>query len=444
MNNIPLVSVRIMGSSELEFSFEGKYFFENENTELKGNFQASVSENKILLLQDGKEIAKGKVLSFTPVHFESHCFELKNVTIGIDFHWEQKEDQRFQGNLKLMVENDKILAINTLDVETYLKSVISSEMRGDSSPDLLKAHAVISRSWLFAQMNKQKMIDKTKYTSLLSTENEFIRWYDREDHTLFDICADDHCQRYQGITRSHNPNVISAINATAGQVLISDGETCDTRYSKCCGGASESFENVWEPVVHPYLQKVIDSSDTSHEDTDLRIEQNAIKWINENPEAFCNTDKPEILKQVLNDYDQTSKNFYRWKIEYSQKELADLIKKKSGFDLGEIIDLEPIERGVSGRLIKLKIVGTSKNLVVGKELEIRRWLSTSHLYSSAFVVDKENLSDGIPQKFIFKGAGWGHGVGLCQIGAAVMAHLGYPYKDILEHYFKGAEIRKIY
>jgi stage II sporulation protein D len=355
-----------------------------------------------------------------------------------------KRKPAISGTTETSGDNGNILAINILDVETYLKSVISSEMRGDSSPELLKAHAVVSRSWLFAQMEKQQRIEKSKYKSSAISEDEFIRWYDREDHVLFDVCADDHCQRYQGITRAHNPNVIAAINATAGQVLMSNGLVCDTRYSKCCGGTSESFENVWEPIKHRYLQKVIDCANPSISDINLSVEQNAIEWIKSNPEAFCNTNNVEVLKQVLNDYDQTSSDFYRWNITYEQNQLAELIKRKSGFDFGKIIDLIPVERGLSSRLIKLKIVGSLKTMIVGKELEIRRWLSPSHLYSSAFIVNKENIVEGIPQKFKLTGAGWGHGVGLCQIGAAVMGHQGYPYDEILQHYFKGVILRKKY
>jgi stage II sporulation protein D len=444
MNNIPEVSVMIMEGTEIDFGFDGNYFIGNQETKINGQFKAILSGNMIVLSKNKKVYASKKPFQLIPENFNQDCFELKNVTIGINFHWEQKENQRFRGILKLITNGDKIQVINILDVETYLKSVISSEMRSGSSPELLKAHAVISRSWLFAQMEKQKKLKKSKYNSNQSSESELIRWYDREDHNLFDVCADDHCQRYQGINRAENPNVIEATNATSGQVLTYNGEVCDTRYSKCCGGASESFENVWEPTEHPYLQKVIDNLGKINADLDLRLEQNAEKWINEKPEAFCNTNNQEVLKQVLNDYDLSSKNFYRWKLEYDQKELVELIERKSGIKFGEIIDLVPVERSYSGRLIKLKIVGTLKTLVVGKELEIRRWLSPSHLYSSAFIVNKENLINGVPQKFILKGAGWGHGVGLCQIGAAVMGHQGYSYKEILEHYFKGAEIKKIY
>ena len=444
MNNIPVISVRIIQAKEIRFSLNGSFTCDNSIKNVYGDFTATIEGDGLKIKNGLFEYRTINTALFTPTAAASDFFELKDVVIGIDFHWEQKENQQFQGELKLLIEGDNILAINILDVETYLKSVISSEMRADSSPDLLKAHAVVSRSWLFAQIEKQKNIEKSKYSSSQISENEFIRWYDREDHKLFDVCADDHCQRYQGITRAHNPNVIDAINATAGQVLMSEGKVCDTRYSKSCGGISESFENVWEPVKHPYLQKVSDNPEQNYTELDLTIEKNAADWINSKPEAFCNTSDKEVLKQVLNDYDQISEHFYRWKVEFTQKEISELLKKKSGFDFGEIIDLIPVERGVSGRLIKLKIVGSNKTLVVGKELEIRRWLSPSHLYSSAFIIEKTNEENGIPQKFIISGAGWGHGVGLCQIGAAVMGHKGHSYKEILMHYFKNAELKTIY
>ena len=444
MDRIPNVSVRIMQGDEIRFSLSGNFTCDGSIKGLKGTYTARINGDQIAIRNGQLAYISENQIVFSPSSPGKDFFELKDVVIGIDFHWEQKEDQKFRGELKLMIENDRILAINTLDVETYLKSVISSEMRADSSAELLKAHAVVSRSWLFAQMEKQKKLKKSDYTASQINEDELIRWYDREDHQLFDVCADDHCQRYQGITREHNPKVIAAIQATSGQVLISEGQVCDTRYSKCCGGVSESFENVWEPAVHPYLQKVVDSAAMEKMDLDLKIEKNAAKWISDKPTAFCNTDNIEVLNQVLNDYDQSSLNFYRWQVVYKQKELAELIKLKSGIDFGEIIDLIPLERGESARLIRLKIIGSLKTLIVGKELEIRRWLSPSHLYSSAFLVEKENITSGIPQKFVLSGAGWGHGVGLCQIGAAVMGHKGYTYKQILEHYFKGATLQKKY
>jgi len=318
-------------------------------------------------------------------------------------------------------------------------------MSATSSIELLKAHAIISRSWLLAQMEKRKKISNQKYTSEIINEKEIIKWYDREDHVLYDVCADDHCQRYQGVTKLFAHNAEDAVQETKGSVLMYNNNICDARFSKSCGGISESFENVWENVEHPYLQSIIDYKFEPDEyETDLRKEDAAVKWITSSPPAFCNTADEKILEQVLNNYDRKTKDFYRWKIEYTQKELSKLIKEKSDIDFGEIVDLIPIERGYSGRLIKLKIIGTNKTLTIGKELEIRKVLSTSHLYSSAFVIEKEDIINNIPQKFILIGAGWGHGVGLCQIGAAVMGEMGYRFDEILLHYFKNAQIKKIY
>ena len=327
-------------------------------------------------------------------------------------------------------------------------------MSATASLELLKAHAVISRSWLLAQINKNKEIEAshTDYMACTQTEDELIRWFDREDHTRFDVCADDHCQRYQGITRASTDIVRQAIQATRGQVLMSEGKICDARFSKCCGGAFEEFQYCWEETPYPYLLKQRDwrirkenGSEPAADLPDLTIEAEADRWIRTSPEAFCNTTDKHILSQVLNNYDQETTDFYRWRVEYTQEELSALILKRSGIDYGQIIDLIPVARGTSGRLWKLKIVGTKKTLTIGKELEIRRTLSPSHLYSSAFVVDKSDLSpEGIPGRFTLIGAGWGHGVGLCQIGAAVMGEQGYKYDEILLHYYIGAEIKAIY
>lgn len=388
-------------------------------------------------------------LLFEPHNESTDAFELLDVTIGINFHWERKENQRFLGALKIIVEEDKLTAINMIKVEDYLTSVISSEMSATASLELLKAHAVISRSWLLAQIQKNKEIAETKtdYSAFTQSEEELIRWYDREDHTRFDVCADDHCQRYQGITRASTEIVKQAIAATYGQILMYDGRICDARFSKCCGGAFEEFQYCWEDVKHPYLAKQRDYRVNTQKLTppDLRQEDEVEKWIRTSPEAFCNTTDKRILSQVLNNYDQETTDFYRWKVTYTQDELSALILKRSGVDYGQIIDLVPVARGTSGRLWKLKIVGTKKTLTIGKELEIRRTLSNSHLYSSAFVVDKEDISaEGIPGRFVLTGAGWGHGVGLCQIGAAVMGEQGYTYDAILLHYYIDAQIEKLY
>jgi SpoIID/LytB domain protein len=441
---IPNIHVGIMSLDKVEFNFDGKYKLIGTTINFEGKHSASLVNGKIKLANH--ELLAEEVY-FEPVDFESAEFELKDVTIGVNFHWEQTENQKFQGALKLIIEAGKITAINVLPIEQYLISVISSEMSAKSSLDLLKAHAIISRSWLIAQMDKQDKLTGSieNYESTFETEDEYIKWYDREDHVKFHVCADDHCQRYQGITRSHNPNVVTAVNETAGVILSHNGVVCDARFSKSCGGIAELFENCWEPVNHPYLTAVIDNPEAPKGfETNLTVEENSAVWLNENPEAFCNTKDEEVLKQVLNEYDWTAKDFYRWTVEYSQDQLSQLILKRSGRDFGQILDMVPVERGVSGRLIKLKIVGSKKTLTVGKELEIRRWLSESHLYSSAFTVEKQDVVDGLPGKFILHGAGWGHGVGLCQIGAAVMGHKGYKYDEILHHYFKNITLEKRY
>ncbi|MBR6433857.1 MAG: SpoIID/LytB domain-containing protein [Bacteroides sp.] len=438
----PKVHVGILSEPQIEFNLPTPYRI--GGTEVCGKQTVTYDEGKILW--NGRRYDE---LLFEPQNESTDAFELPGVTIGIDFHWERKEDQRFLGALKIIVEDGKLTTINVVKVEDYLTSVISSEMSATASLELLKAHAVISRSWLLAQIQKNREIAeaKTGYSAFTQTEEELIRWYDREDHTRFDVCADDHCQRYQGITRASTEIVRQAIAATYGRILMYDGKICDARFSKCCGGAFEEFRYCWEDAKHPYLAKQRDYSVNSQKPTppDLTQEAEADRWIRTSPEAFCNTTDKRILSQVLNNYDQETTDFYRWKVVYTQDELSALILKRSGIDYGQIIDLVPVARGTSGRLWKLKIVGTKKTLTIGKELEIRRTLSASHLYSSAFVVDKEELSpEGIPGRFVLTGAGWGHGVGLCQIGAAVMGEQGYTYDAILLHYYIDAQIEKLY
>lgn len=429
----PKVSIGILWNKEISFALNNRYTCDGK--EITGDNSVS--------LQDGKILWNGNLydeLSFEPSD-NNAAFTLKDVVIGINFHWERKEDQQFQGALKLIVRNELITAINLINVEDYLTSVISSEMSATASLELLKAHAVISRSWLLAQIEKNKEIiaSKEKYSTFTETEDELIRWYDREDHTDFDVCADDHCQRYQGITRAsaNIQTVKQAIEETRGQVLESENKICDARFSKCCGGVVEEFQNCWEDIKFPYLVKLRDDVDSSNV-PDLTIEAESVKWIQSRPSAFCNTQDKKILGQVLNNYDQETTDFYRWTVTYTQDELSALVLKRSGIDFGLIQELIPVERGTSARLVKLKIVGSKKTLIVGKELEIRRILSTSHLYSSAFTVKKDE------DKFILTGAGWGHGVGLCQIGAAVMGEKGYSYDKILLHYYVGASLEKLY
>lgn len=437
----PAVSVGIMTENILTFVFHNEYI----HTET-GDFL--IGEQRALLVND-KMLFNGKLykeLFFEPAS-PAATFELKEVTIGKGYHWERREDQRFQGALELLVTVDGILAINETDMEDYLVSVISSEMRATSSKELLKAHAVISRSWLLAQIHKNRQIvQKTgDYQACLQENDRFIRWYDREDHVMFDVCADDHCQRYQGITKASTPLVGEAVRETRGEILT-EGETiCDTRFSKCCGGVSEEFEHCWEPEHHSYLTAVRDSMNDSNL-PDLTQENEAEKWIRSTPDAFCQTSDKEILSQVLNNYDQETSDFYRWQVEYTQEELAGLIREKGKeiFDWGAIRDLRPVRRGRSGRIEELEIVGVNGSFIIGKELEIRRLLSPSHLYSSAFVVDRYDLKDGIPARFVITGAGWGHGVGLCQIGAAMMAAKGYTYQQILAHYYVDTRLVKRY
>jgi len=444
MNNIPVIQVGIQFKPTIEFTLVGSYQTQT-GEKLSGRWRAEMNNGALKLHSDSRTLDISSGSTLLPENPEVSQFTLHDVTIGINFHWERDEDQAFKGGLKLLIEEDKITAINILPVEDYLMSVISSEMSATSSVELLKAHAVISRSWLLAQIEKNKALqdEAESYQSLHQTETELIKWYDREDHLNFDVCADDHCQRYQGITRANTPMVVQAVKETWGEVLTYGPAICDARFSKCCGGMVEVFENVWEPVNHPYLQKVVDSDkDPQGFSLDLHQEAASEKWILGSPDAFCNTNDKEVLSQVLNDYDQETNDFYRWTVTYGQQEISDLIKKRTGIDFGTIQELIPVERGDSSRLIKLKIVGENKTMTIGKELEIRKALSPSHLYSSAFVVTKTKQDDQV--KFTLHGAGWGHGVGLCQIGAAVMGAKGYNYDAILMHYFKGASLEKRY
>lgn len=438
----PEVNVGIISTKKICFSLNGLYTAKDET--VKGEQTVEFSEGGILWRGN-----QYRELRFVPAHTDS-SFSLNDVTIGVNFHWERKEKQTFRGELILVVEADRICAINKLPVEDYLTSVISSEMKATSSPEFLKAHAVISRSWLLAQMDrrKQQTAGGNGFFSFIKKDDEMIRWYDRDDHTIFDVCADDHCQRYQGITKATNKHVEEAVRATRGQILMTGGEICDARFSKCCGGITEEYRYCWEDKDIPYLVSVKDNADDMEgghgNNVDTMDEEDFEKWICSEPEAFCNTSDKKILSQVLNDYDQETADFYRWQVEYTQEEIAGLISNRLRNDIGGIVDLIPVERGRSGRISRLRVVGTERTFTIGKELEIRRALSTSHLYSSAFVVEKHDIKAGLPQRFVLKGAGWGHGVGLCQIGAAVMGEQGYKYDSILLHYYKGAEITKIY
>ena len=412
----PMVSVGIVGARSITFSLNG---------------YGTTAEPHTATLQNGLILIDGRVhtqVSFKP-QSPDDSFSLRDVVIGVNFHWERKETQTFRGTLKLLADNGKIWAINELPVEDYLESVISSEMSATSNLPLLMAHAVISRSWLMSQKE-----NKARPNTQEQHGNAFIRWYDHTDHTLFDVCADDHCQRYQGITMETSPNVAEAIRKTRGEILTYGDEICDARFSKCCGGAMEEFQYCWDDTPKPYLKGIGDTE--SEKIPDLTVEENARQWILSEPESFCNTKDKRVLSQVLNDYDQETTDFYRWHISYKQAELSELVNRKLGVDLGTVTNLVPLKRGKSGRICELRIVGSKQTIVVGKELEIRRALSESHLYSSALVVDKH------ADVFDIHGAGWGHGVGLCQIGAAVMGDKGYSYDKILKHYYPGAEIEE--
>lgn len=436
----PDVTVGIVSAQKIHFSLNKPYLAKGEK--VLGEQVVEFSEGGVLW--NGNQYSQ---LTFHPQSADA-SFSLSDVTIGVNFHWERKETQTFLGTLRFVVESDKIVAINELPVEKYLESVISSEMSATSSLELLKAHAVISRSWLLAQMKKRREVAESgnNFFSFTKKEDTLIRWYDREDHTLFDVCADDHCQRYQGITKETSPHVAEAIRQTKGQILMDGDEICDARFSKCCGGITEEFQYCWEDTPKTYLTAVRDIAlGVEHTLPNLTNEEEAEKWIRFNPPAFCNTQDKKILSEVLNDYDQETVNFYRWKETLSQEKLQQLIADKLKMDLGAILDMKAVERGKSGRISKLQIIGTEKIFTIGKELEIRRTLSDSHLLSSAFVVDKYDKDEqGVPQRFELIGAGWGHGVGLCQIGAAVMGEQGYHYDAILLHYYQGAEIKKLY
>lgn len=438
----PRVAVGITSGLEVAFVLEDSFMV--DGTLQTGPQTVRAKDGRLLWQENSYD-----TLTFAP-HSPQSSFTLPEVTIGIGFHWERKEAQTFEGMLRLEADGDRVWVINELPVERYLASVISSEMRATSSPSLLRAHAIISRSWLLTQMAHRINADHPSEETCggWETEEELVRWYDRDDHQRFDVCADDHCQRYQGITRMVSDHVEEAIHSTYGQVLWDGKGICDARFSKCCGGATEVFSACWQDEDKPYLAAFLDRPTQAGQAADalpdLTDEETARKWILSDPPAFCNTQDKQVLRQVLNGYDQETADFYRWHIDYTQEELASLIARKTGLRFGKILDLVPLERGKSGRIVRLKIVGTERERVIGKELEIRRTLSESHLKSSAFVVTTQQGADGIPQSFHLSGAGWGHGVGLCQIGAAMMGEKGYDHEAILRHYYPGATLKTLY
>ncbi|MBM4351740.1 MAG: SpoIID/LytB domain-containing protein [Deltaproteobacteria bacterium] len=435
MKNPLKITVGIMDrQAEISGHLDGCFFGE-EFGPVSGRFTAKVTEETVVLFdQAHRQIFRSPLIKLTAG--EDSFFSLFNVTIGSRFHWERMEDQIFQGDLILQAREDgTICAINEISLENYLMSVISSEMNPDAPMEFLKAHAILSRSWLLAALNRKKKANQISISTENISPGEVIRWYDRQDHDLFDVCADDHCQRYQGIKKIVSTQAGEAVRQTDGRVMIFQEEVCDARYSKACGGITENFDTAWNDTRGPYLTSI---SDAPFPHQQIRTKEEASRWILSNPEAYCDTTDESLLKKILLGFDRETKTFFRWRIEYSRTELEEILREKSGFDFGTLKEIIPLHRGPSGRISRLKIVGSKKTMVVGKELEIRRWLSRTHLYSSAFIVTAD------AERFIFHGAGWGHGVGLCQIGAAVMAIQGFLAEEILRHYFTGVEIKKIY
>jgi SpoIID/LytB domain protein len=439
------------GAESAIFELNGEFVISGGKRLNGGSYRIGIVEGGIEVgSEDGRHKFTGPEFRLAPV-LPSSSFTLFDVLIGIDFHWERKQDQRFRGALKIKRDaGGRLTIINEVPVESYLVSVISSEMSGASHTELLKAHSIISRSWLLAQLSswKPRGTERLKPSFGIQSsggEKRLVRWYDQENHTDFDVCADDHCQRYQGVIKSAPPKVSDVIRATWGRVLVYDGELCDARFSKSCGGMTESYDAAWEDTRFPYLAVSYDGETFPAEfSLPLTEDANAERWIRNSPPAFCNTNDKKILARILPDFDQETKDFYRWRVTITQPDLQELLRKKLGVDFGPVHRLEPVERGASGRIVRLRIVGERETLVIGKELEIRRALSPSHLYSSAFVVENGDPNGGAPAEFTLIGAGWGHGVGLCQIGAALMAERGYDYRHILKHYYRGAQLYELY
>ena len=429
----PRISVGIMAAAQIRFCLNDSY------TDGRNSFEGEMSISTV----QGRLSWNGILIDSLTLKPNEHSstFTLHDVTIGIGFHWERKEEQTFSGQLKFIIDNGLVRAINILPVEEYLTSVISSEMKPTASNEFLKAHAVISRSWVLAQLRspyRRSAVTGTSQPSNDYMRDRIIKWYDHDQHTLFDVCADDHCQRYQGRTRIISAAAQAAVKETMGQTLVFDGHLCDARFSKCCGGITEQFETCWQDEHKPYLVPLRDSSVNEGPLPDLTVEENARQWILSQPKSFCNSADGNILSESLNGYDLETPDYYRWTVEYTTQQISDIFKRKSGLDIGDIVDMRPVKRGPSGRIEELEITGTLSTVTIGKELEIRRTLSESHLFSSAFVVEKA------PGGFILHGAGWGHGVGLCQIGAAVMASKGYTYREILRHYYPGTTLGRFY
>jgi len=433
----PKITVGIMDrQTEVAGRLRGNYSGDEFGL-VSGRFSAKTEAETIVLVDEtNHEICRSKSIKLAGQ--KGSTFSLFNVTIGNRFHWERTEDQTFQGDLVLgLQKGGTIVAINEISLEDYLISVISSEMSGDAPMEFLKTHAILSRSWVLAALDRKKKMNgkSTPVSKTTERRGEVICWYDREDHELFDVCADDHCQRYQGITKIISKQAEDAVRETCGMVMTYQGEISDARYSKACGGLTEEFDTAWGNRRVPYLKSI---SDASVPHRPVTTEEEASAWILSNPEAYCCTKDERLLEKILPEFDRETKGFFRWVVEYSRTELEEILREKSGFDFGTLQEIVPLHRGPSGRISRLRIVGSKRSVVVGKELEIRRFLSRSHLYSSAFIVKAE------AERFVFHGAGWGHGVGLCQIGAAVMATRGFSAEKILKHYFTGVELKRIY
>jgi stage II sporulation protein D len=439
----PKIAVGIVdGAARIEGRLDGTFLLA-EGHKASGRFSAHAAGDAIALLDEkGEEVARSGEICLEAQ--APATFALFDVLIGKRFHWERPENQTFRGNLLLRLRQDGTMAIiNEIPLEEYLRSVVSSEMSAASPLEFLKAHAIISRSWLLAALAKKGMEGKAADAAPSSIEGKgaVIRWYNREEHDLFDVCADDHCQRYQGLTKIISGRPEEAVSATRGTVLTYGEEICDARFSKACGGLTEDFATAWEGLKVPYLTSVPDSK-LPH--PPIETEAQAREWILSSPEAYCRLEDEALMGEVLPGFDRETKDFFRWKVVYSQDVLSALVQEKSGLDLGTVQEFKPLLRGPSGRICRLGVTGSKGSVIVGKELEIRRWLSPTHLLSSAFVVDAKRDRRGRVETFTLHGAGWGHGVGLCQIGASVMAFRGFAAAEILTHYFTGARIRRIY
>jgi SpoIID/LytB domain protein len=436
----PLLRVGVIDGSPVIRGEARGAFRIGEGATFSGPFTVRQSVNDLEMVdRDGNIVACGSDLLCVPVG--GATFLLHEVTIGVSFHWERKEDQVFEGSLRLIRRPERgIVAINEILLEAYLRSVISSEMSAEAPGEFLKAHAITSRSWLAAMLERMKRT-APPVAAQPDSGSEIVRWYTREDHDLYDVCADDHCQRYQGMTKVFTATADLAVSSTRGLFLTYGEEICDARFYKACGGLTEEFPSAWEDIAIPYLRCVADSP-LRH--PPIVTEGEAERWILSRPEAYCDSTDVEFLRKILPSFDQETTDFYRWTVEYRREELEEIIHAKSGIDFGRLQDLVPVGRGPSGRLHRLRIVGSRREIVVGKELEIRRWLSRSHLYSSAFVVRMDRDARGIPTKVQFHGAGWGHGVGLCQIGAAAMTDRGFSAEQTVLHYFPNAQLRKLY